>query len=59
VEVIVTIEEKDFVRNADLEELLKCANQVGELDTEPLTNRRAFMLRKSYNFLVILLLKTN
>jgi hypothetical protein len=59
VEVIVTIEAKDFVRNADLEELLKCGNQVGELDIEPLTNRRAFMLRKSYNFLAILLLKTN
>jgi hypothetical protein len=59
VEVIVTIEEKDFVRNADLEELLKCGNQVGELDIELLTKRRAFMPRINYNFLTILFLKTN
>ncbi len=48
VEVIVTIEEKDFVRNVDLEEPLKCDNQVGELDIELLTKRRAFMPRTSY-----------
>ena len=59
VEVIVTIEEKDFVRNADLEELLKCDNQVGELDIELLTKRRAFMPRINYSFLTILFLKTN
>jgi hypothetical protein len=34
---IVIIEEKDFVRNADLEGLPKCGNQVGELDIELLT----------------------
>jgi hypothetical protein len=43
VEVIVTTGGKGFVLNADLEELLKCDNQVGEPDTEPLTKRRAFM----------------
>jgi len=47
VEGIVTIEEKGFVRNADLEEPLKCDNQVGELDIGPLTKRRVFMLRKT------------
>jgi len=48
VEVIVTIEEKGFVLNAVLEELLKCDNQVGEPDIELLTKRRAFMPKTYY-----------
>jgi hypothetical protein len=59
VEVIVTIEAKDFVRNADLEELLRCGNQVGELDIELLTKRKAFMPRTNYNLMIILFFKTN
>jgi hypothetical protein len=59
VEVIVTIEGKGFARNADLEELLKCGNQVGELDIELSTRRRAFMPRTKYNLIIILFFKTN
>ena len=44
-EVIVITEEKGSVLNADLEELLKCDNQVGEPDTELLTKQRVFMPR--------------
>ena len=47
-EVIVTTGEKGFALNAGLEELLKCANQVGEPDTELLTKRRAFMPNTYY-----------
>ena len=46
VEGIVTIEAKGFVRNVDLEEPLKCDNQVGELDIGLLTKRKAFMPKK-------------
>jgi len=59
VEGIVTIEVKGFVRNADLEELLKCGNQVGELDIELLTKRRVFAPRPNYNLFIILFLETN
>jgi len=59
VEGIVTIEVKGFVRNADLEELLRCGNQVGELDIELLTKRKAFMPRTNYNLMIILFFKTN
>jgi hypothetical protein len=56
---IVIIEVKSFVRNADLEEWLKCDNQVGELDIELLIKRRAFMPRTIYNLMFILFLKIN
>jgi len=59
VEVIVTIEVKGFVRNADLEELLKCGNQVGGLDIELSTKRKAFMPRTKNNLMIILFFKTN
>jgi len=59
VEGIVTIEGKGFARNVDLEELLKCDNQVGELDIELLTKRRVFTPRTNYGLMIILFLKTN
>ena len=59
VEVIVIIEVKGFVRNADLEEPLKCDNQVGELDIGLLTKRRAFMPSKNYSLIFILFFKSN
>lgn len=58
-EAIVTTEEKGFVLNADLEELLKCDNQVGEPDTELLTKRKAFMPRTYYYLKHILFFKMN
>lgn len=58
-EGIVTIEAKDFVRNADLEELLRCGNQVGGLDIELSTKQKAFMPRTNYNLMIILFFKTN
>ena len=53
-EDIVTIEEKGIVRNADLEEPLKCDNQVGGQGIELLTKQRVFMLRKkTFDVLII------
>ena len=59
VEIIVIIEEKGSVRNADLEELLKYDNQVGELGIELLIKRRAFMLRIDYYLMITLFFKSN
>jgi len=59
VEAIVIIEVKGFVRNADLEELLRCGNQVGGLDIELLTKLKAFMPRPNYNLIITLFFKTN
>jgi len=59
VEIIVIIEEKGSVRNADLEELLKYDNQVGELGIELLIKRRAFMLSIDYYLMITQFFKSN
>ena len=58
-EAIVIIEVKDFVRNADLEELRRCGNQVGEVGIGLLTKRKVFMPRTNCNLMIIQFFKAN